>query len=141
MLINILQVLPTEKENLKYECKDKSFSSPEGLQLYEKETPRHFPVHIPKVLGAAFFNRATLVGAFAVRFSIRKKFCKNLACFMCKYKSLQADQLPQKYVFLAKFIVTKYLKQEVDDNLSVWVDEHSPCGLSKTQDINMFGVM
>ena len=45
------------------------------------------------------------------------------------------------FVFLAKFIVTKYLKQEVDDNLSVWVDEHSPCGLSKTQDINMFGVM
>ena len=26
--------------------------------------------------------------------------------------------------------------QEVDDNLSVCVDEHSPCGLSLTGDIN-----
>ena len=45
------------------------------------------------------------------------------------------------FVFLAKFIITKYLKQKVDDNLSVWVDEHRPCGLSKTRDINMFGIM
>ena len=43
-------------------------------------------------------------------------------------------------VFLAKLtiIVTKYLKQEVDDNLSVCVDEHSSCGLSITGDIKIY---
>ena len=37
------------------------------------------------------------------------------------------------FVFLAKFLkfyYHKYLKQEVDDNLSLCVVEHSPCGLS-----------
>ena len=35
-------------------------------------------------------------------------------------------------VFLAKsadFFITKYLKQKVDDDLSIWVDERSSCGL------------
>ena len=36
---------------------------------------------------------------------------------------------------LLKFIITKYLKQEVDDDLSVYIDECSPCGLSITGDI------
>ena len=30
------------------------------------------------------------------------------------------------FVFLARLIVTKYLKQEVDDDFSVCVDEYSP---------------
>ena len=34
------------------------------------------------------------------------------------------------FVFLSKFIVVKILKQEVDDNLSIRVDERSPYGLS-----------
>ena len=34
------------------------------------------------------------------------------------------------FAFLAKFISPKYLKQEVDDNLNVCVDERSPCGIS-----------
>ena len=50
---------------------------------------------------------------------------------MYKYKSLQAGQLPQEHLsFLQKmlnFIITKYLKQEVDDNLSICVDKHNPC--------------
>ena len=33
------------------------------------------------------------------------------------------------------FIITKYLKQVVDDDLSVWVDES---GLSVTGDINIY---
>ena len=33
------------------------------------------------------------------------------------------------------FIITKYLKQEVDDDLSVCVDEISPCSLSVTGDV------
>ena len=51
-----------------------------------------------------------------------------------KYKSLQADQLPREHLSflqnLLNFIITKYLKQEDDDNLSVCVDERNPCGLS-----------
>ena len=52
---------------------------------------------------------------------------------MYKYKNLQAGQLPQEHLSflqnLLNFIITKYLKQEVDDDLSICVDERSPCGL------------
>ena len=41
------------------------------------------------------------------------------------------------FVFLAKIIITKYLKQEVDDDLSIWMDEHSSCELSLTGDIKI----
>ena len=61
---------------------------------------------------------------------------------MYKYKSLQEGQLPRKHLSflqnLLNFIITKYLKQEVDDDLSVCVDEHSPCGLSITGDIKIY---
>ena len=60
---------------------------------------------------------------------------------MFKYKSLQEVevQLPQEHLFfLQNFIVTKYLKQEVDDDLSVCVDERSLCGLSITGDIKIY---
>ena len=63
----------------------------------------------------------------------------SLAFFMYKYKSLQDVQLPQEHLsFLQNFIITKYLKEEVDDNLSVSVDERSPCGLSITRDIKIY---
>ena len=63
----------------------------------------------------------------------------SLACFMYKYKSLQDVQLPQEHLsFLQNFIITKYLKEEVDDNLSISVSEHSPCGLSITRDIKIY---
>ena len=39
---------------------------------------------------------------------------------------------------LLNVILTKYLKQEVDDDLSVSVDERSPYGLSKTGDIKIY---
>ena len=55
---------------------------------------------------------------------------------MYKHKSLQPHQLPCEHVLflgnLLNFVITKYLKQEVDDELSVFVDERSPCGLSIT---------
>ena len=48
---------------------------------------------------------------------------------MYKYKSLQEGQQPQVYLSflqnLLDFITTKYLKQEVDDDLSICVDERS----------------
>ena len=53
---------------------------------------------------------------------------------MYKYKCLQAGQLSQEYLSflqnLLNFIITKYLKQEVDD-------ERGPCGLSMTGDIKI----
>ena len=36
------------------------------------------------------------------------------------------------------FIITKYLKQEVGDDLSVCVDERSTYGLSVTEDIKIY---
>ena len=57
---------------------------------------------------------------------------------MYKYKSLQAGQLSQQHLSylqnLLNFIMTKYLKKEVDDDLNVCVDERRPCGLSITGD-------
>ena len=61
---------------------------------------------------------------------------------MYKYNSLRAVQQPREYSCflqnLLNFIITKYLKQEVNDDLSVCVDESSPCGLSITGDIKIY---
>ena len=61
---------------------------------------------------------------------------------MYKYKSLQVCQLPREHLsFLQNFlnfIITKYLKQEVDDNLSLCMVEHSPCDLSITRDTKIY---
>ena len=58
---------------------------------------------------------------------------------MYKYKNLQVGQLTQKHLSflqnLLNFIITECLKQEVDDDLSLCIDKHSPCGLSITGDI------
>ena len=58
---------------------------------------------------------------------------------MHKYKSLQAGQLPQEHLSflqnLLNFIITKYLKKEVDD---VCMVERSPCGLSRTGDLKIY---
>ena len=55
---------------------------------------------------------------------------------MYKYKSLNLSFLQS----LLNFIITKFLKQKVDDNLSLCMDECSPCGLSTTvsyEDLSM----
>ena len=58
---------------------------------------------------------------------------------MYKWKSLQEVQLPQEHLsFQQNFIITKYLKQEVDDDLSVCLDERSSSGLSITGDIKIY---
>ena len=58
------------------------------------------------------------------------------------YKSLQAGQLPRQHLPLLQnlrnFIITKYMKQEVDDDLSVYVNERSPCGLFITADTKIY---
>ena len=60
---------------------------------------------------------------------------------MHKDQSLQAGHLPLEHLFflqnLLNFIITKYLKQEVDDDLSICVDERSPCGLCITRDVTL----
>ena len=60
---------------------------------------------------------------------------------MYKYNSLQIGQLPQQHLSfllnLLNFIISKYLKQEVDDDLSLCVDEGSPCGFSITGNIKI----
>ena len=60
---------------------------------------------------------------------------------MCKYKTLQADQLRREHLpflqNLQNFIITKYLKQDIDGDLSICVDERSPCGLSITEDMKI----
>ena len=61
---------------------------------------------------------------------------------MCKCKSKAAGQLPQEHLSflqnLLNFIITKYLKQEVNDDLSVCVDERSPCVLSIAGNIMIY---
>ena len=47
---------------------------------------------------------------------------------MYKYKSLQAGQLPQEHLSflqnMLNFIITKYLKQDVDDDPSICVEKY-----------------
>ena len=58
---------------------------------------------------------------------------------MYKCKSPKEVQLPREHLsFLQNSIITKYLKQEVNENLSVCVDERSLCGLSITGDIKIY---
>ena len=89
------------------------------------------------------------MAAFELCLSIRKEFSKKkvsgeiafelISLFM--YKNLQVGKLPREHLsFLQNwlnFIITKYLKQEVDDDLRVCVDERSSCGLSVTGDIKI----
>ena len=52
-------------------------------------------------------------------------------------------QLPPDHLFFLQnlnFIITKYLKEEVECDLSICMDEHSSWGLSKTGDIKIINV-
>ena len=61
---------------------------------------------------------------------------------MCKCKGLQVGQLSQEHLSslqnLLKFFITKYLKQDVDDDLSICIDKRSPRCLSVTKDIRIY---
>ena len=48
------------------------------------------------------------------------------------------SETPTRVFFIINFIITKYLKQEVDDDLSICMDARSPCGLSMTGDIKIY---
>ena len=63
-----------------------------------------------------------------------------ISLFHVQYKSLQDIQLPREHLPFLQNFITKYLKQEVDDNLSICMDERSSCGLSITRDIKIINV-
>ena len=59
---------------------------------------------------------------------------------MYRYKSLQSGHYHERICLsckFAEFYYRKYLKQDIDDDLSVCMDERSPCGLSITGDISL----
>ena len=84
------------------------------------------------------------MSAFKVSFSIRKEFKKKkinreigfaLIClFHVQGQEPKRSSSTTRACFLANFIITKYLTQEVDDDLCLCVDEPSSCGLSITGD-------
>ena len=100
----------------------------------------------------SFLYRTTLVAAFEVSFSITKEFLKKkvnvkLAFALISLFRVQIQDFASRssttraFVFLSKFaefIIIKYLTQEVDGNLSVCVDERSPCGLPITGGIEIY---
>ena len=111
---------------------------------------RCFPVNIPKVLRTLFLieqlwwlllNYVSVSEIFK-RESQWRDYLDLISLFHYKYKSLQAGQLPRQHLpflhNLLNFIRTNYLKQGVDDDLRVCVDECIPCGLSITGDIKLY---
>ena len=108
-----------------------------------------FSVNIPKDLATSFFE-TTPVAAFdyvLVPEFLEKKVSRDIAfefisLFHVQYESLQVCQLSQEHLSflqnLLNFIITKYFKQEVDDDLSLCVVESSHCGLSITEDIKIY---
>ena len=94
-------------------------------------------MHVPKVLETNFFYRTILRAAFEVSFSIRKVFLKQkvngetaFALMNLFYVQIQEPArrptTTRAFVFLAKFIIAKYLTQEVSDDFSVYVSEAAP---------------
>ena len=77
------------------------------------------------------------MAAFEVSFSIRKEYKKSYwrdcLCFdyLVSWTNIRALQAIHSQEHLS-------LLQEVDDDLSVCVDERSPCGLSITGDIKIY---
>ena len=92
------------------------------------------------------------MAAFELYFSIRKdvlgkKVSGEIAFELISLFHVQIQERTSRststraFVFFAKFaefFITKYLKQEVDEDLSVCMDEPSPCSLSVTGDIKIY---
>ena len=86
------------------------------------------------------------MAAVELCFSIRKNFEKKKVSGKIAFDlislfhvQIQEVQLPREHLsFLQNFIITKYLKQELHDDLIICVDEHSSCGLSINVDIKIY---
>ena len=95
------------------------------------------------------FYRTTLVAVFELSFIIRKWFLKKKVSIEIVFALISLVQMqdpasrPTSKEYLSflqnllNFIITLYLKQEVDDNLSICVDDGSPCALSIAGDIKV----
>ena len=90
-----------------------------------------------------------MIAAFVVSFSIRKEFLKKkvngeIAFTLISLFNVQIQEPASRstttraFVFFTKFFIAKNLKQEIHDNLSVFVDKSSACGLSITGDIKIY---
>ena len=98
-----------------------------------------------KSFRGSFFYRTTPVAASELSFSIRKEYDKNKVSgeiffalirlvFVQIQESASRSTTTEHLSFfqnLLNFIIAKYLKQD----LSICVDEHSPCDLSVTGDL------
>ena len=108
---------------------------------------RFFPLNIPKVLGTVFFTEQLQWLILSQVLEQIKKVSERIAFALLSLFHLQIQQpgsistTTREFVFLAdllNFIITKYLKQEVDDNFSLRVDERSPCSLFITGDTKIY---
>ena len=111
-----------------------------------------FSCEYSKSFRNSFFYRTTPVAAFELCFSIRKDFLKKKVTGEIAFELISLFHLQiqgprsrstntRAFTFLANllnFIITKYLKQEFDDDLSVCMDKRSPHGLSITGDIDIY---
>ena len=70
---------------------------------------------------------------------VKKKVSGEIAFDVISLFHVREHELPWEHLsFLKNFIITKYLTQEVNDDLSICVDERSRCGLSVTRDIKIY---
>ena len=86
-------------------------------------------MYIPKLFRDCIFYRTAPVAAFEASFNIRKEFLKKVngeiafTLISLFYVHIQEpasrSTTTTAFVFLAKFIFAKYLKQEIDDNLNI----------------------
>ena len=99
----------------------------------------------------SFFYSITPVPAFELYFSIRKEFLQKVSGEIAfELVSLFHVQIQEPIsrsttmralVFLGKFAqfyITKYFKQEDDDDSSICVDECNPCGFFITRDVKIY---
>ena len=101
-------------------------------------------MNIPKVLGTTFFTEQIrwLLYILVSESFLKKKVIGEIAFDLSSLFHVQtqepkkAGQLPREHLSflqsLLNFIITKYLKKEFDDDLSVGMDERSSCSLSVT---------
>ena len=100
---------------------------------------------IPKVLGTIFFIEQLpwlLLIYVLVSKRISKKESGEIAFDLISLFHVQINtRAYKKFNYQGRIIITKYLKQEVDDSRSVCMGEGSPCGLSITEDIKIYHVI
>ena len=133
-----------KNKTLSMNIKDKCCISPQGLQLHWKWLQHTFLFIFQKFRDCFFIEQLQWQILVSERNFLKKKVNGEIAFTLIILIHAQIQEIASRsttkraFFFLAKFIITKYLKEEVNDNLSVCVDECSPCGLSITGDITIY---